>query len=330
MSAIWKIEFDGKDITETLARHFVSLSLTDERGITSDDFSFTIEDINGDLELPPAGSQIKFWLGDDKTGLIYKGLFIIDELESSGPPDVISIRTNAADFTKGLKVKKETFFTETTIGEIAAVIAAAHNLKLAISPELEAREIDHLTQTNESDLNLLRRLAKDHGAYFALKNETLIFSVEAISKTTTGLLIPTFALDRSETETHRFSEKARKHKFTGAKAAWDDLENSEKKWELIGTDEKVKALSGTYPNANKARHAAQAEFDRLQRGELSMSVTLSRPAPALIPETPVNLTGFKPVIGNASWVIKSVRHALGDQGLRTDFDMETQLPVNER
>ena len=327
MAAIWKIEHDGNDITDRLAPHFVSLSLSDERGITSDDFSFTLEDVKSDLELPAAGNKIKFWLGDDETGLIFKGLFTIDELESSGPPDIIEIRTNAADFTKGLKVKKEAFFTQTTIGDITSTIAGYHNLKLAVSPELESRAIDHLTQTNESDLNLLKRLAKDNGAYFDVKNETLIFSLEAITKTTTGLQIPTFDLDRSETETHRFSEKARKHQFTGAKAAWNDTENSVKKWELIGDDDKVKALSGIYPNETKARDAAQGEFDRLQRGELSMSITLSRPAPALIPETPVKLSGFKPIIANASWVIKSVRHVLGDQGLRTDFDMETQLPV---
>jgi len=98
MAAIWKIEHDGNDITDRLAPHFVSLSLSDERGITSDDFSFTLEDVKSDLELPAAGSKIKFWLGDDDTGLIFKGLFIIDELESSGPPDIIEIRTNAADF----------------------------------------------------------------------------------------------------------------------------------------------------------------------------------------------------------------------------------------
>lgn len=327
MTALWKIEFEGRDITSKIAPHFVSLSFDDARGITSDDFSFTVEDIEGGTELPPVGSRIKFWLGDEDAGLIFKGLFIIDELESSGPPDIIEVRTNAADFTQNLKVKKDAYFSDTTASEIISTIAGYHHLTPTISPRLAEYFIDHRTQTNESDLNFLSGLAKDIGAYFTVKNEFLIFSVEGEAKTISGRQIPTFALDRTETSSHRFSEIARQHKFTGAKASWNDIENSQKKWELVGDAQKVKALSATFPDEKRARDAAQAEFDRLQRGELSMSVTLSRPAPALIPETPVKLSGFKPAITNAPWIIKSVRHSVSDQGLRTEFDLETQLSV---
>ena len=327
MNALWKLEYNGQDITARLSDYFISLSLTDSRGITSDSLSFTLIDTDGRLELPPIGSMIRLWLGDQNTGLIFKGAFVIDELESSGPPDIISIKTNAADFTKGLKVKRDDYYEYTTLGKIVEAIAARHSLTPAISDSLKNIEILHITQTNESDLNLISRLAKDYGGFSDIKNQTLIFSEEAISQTTSGQQIPEFTLARSETSQYRFTEKTRKNKFTGARAAWHDFTQSKKVWEVVGDEEKLKSLSPYFPNPEKARAAAKAEFDRLKRGALTMSVNLSQPAPALIPETPIQASGFKPIINDANWVIISVTHNLGAEGLRTDIELETQLSV---
>ena len=110
MTPIFKIEMDGKDITARLSRYIISQSLSDQRGMKADDLTLTFEDTEHKLTLPAPGRKIKYWLGYEETGLVFKGLFIIDELEHSGFPDKISIKATSADFTAGLKVKKETFY----------------------------------------------------------------------------------------------------------------------------------------------------------------------------------------------------------------------------
>lgn len=322
MTPIWKIDFDGRDITDRLSPFLISMTLSDVRGRSGDDLSLTLDDTGGLIPLPAPGRKIKFWLGTKETGLYFKGVFIVDELESIGPPDKVTLKANSADFTENLKVRREASFHDTTMGDIVNEISARHNLSKSIGETLAGRTFAHITQTNESDLNLLTRLAKDIGGFFAVKNETLILSPEAISETNTGQTIPSFALARTETSDFHFSEKSREHKFTGAKAAWNDIENSTKRWEIAGTDDKVKALPGVFPNADYARKAADAEYARLQRGELSFSAQLSQGEPSLTPETPVKASGFKPIINQTDWVMTSVRHTLGGQGLLSEIEME--------
>lgn len=319
---IWKVEFDGRNITADLAPFLISLSLSDVRGKTGDDLTISLDDTDGLIPLPAPGRKIKFWIGTEKTGLYFKGVFIIDELESAGPPDRITLKANSADFTENLKVRRETSFRDTTLGDIANEIAGRHNLNKSIAEDIGIKAFAHITQTNESDINLLSRLAKDVGAFFAVKNETLILSPEAIPETNSGQDIPVYSLDRAETRDFRFSEKSREHKFTGAKAAWNDTEASIKKWEIAGTDDKIKALPGIFPNADYAQKAADAEFARLQRGEMSFSVQLSEGEFSLIPETPVQPNGFKAAINETDWIITSVRHSLDGQGGLTEIEME--------
>ncbi|MCF6219662.1 MAG: hypothetical protein L3J65_00980 [Robiginitomaculum sp.] len=322
MSAIFKLTHEGNDITENIRLHLLSIDLSDERGIQSDNLTINMEDAAGNLALPAAGAEIKFWLGYDDTGLVYKGLFVIDDIETAGPPDNISIKAHAADFTASIQARKETYFENTTIVAIVTFLASEHDLQVSISPRFHNIAIPHISQTNESDMNFLSRLAKTHGAYFAIKNGTMIFAEEAISKSASGKALPVFNIARAETSDFRSTERSRENKFTGAKAAWYDIPGAGKNWELAGEDIRVKALPGTYSDPDTARSAAEAELARLQRGEMTMSITLSRGVPALIPETPVRLTGFKDNLNAVKWVVVTVNHTLGEQGMGTVVDLE--------
>jgi len=322
MTPIFKITHNGNDITNNISKHLLGLELSDERGIKSDDLTINLEDIESNLALPIPGSEIKFWLGYEDKGLVYKGLFIIDEIETGGPPDQVSIRAHAANFTAGLKVKKETYYENTTVVAIVTFLAGEHDLKHSVSARFHNYAIPHLTQTNESDLNLLTRLAKTLGAYFTIKNGTMIFSEEALSKSASGKALPVFNLARTETSSFRMTERSRKNKFTGTKAAWYDIPGAEKTWVFAGDQTRVKALDGVYSDAATALSACEAELDRLQRGAMTMNITLSRGEPTLIPETPVRVSGFKDSINSVNWIATVVNHTLGEQGMGTVIDLE--------
>ncbi len=320
----YRIESNGKDITAALANHLVEISLNDNRGHDSDDLTITLDDIAGDLELPRPGREIKLYIGDAKTGLVFKGVFIIDEIEEGGAPDYQRISAQSADFTKELKVKKERFFEEKTISEIVEHIAGEHGLKSVISETLGGVTIPHITQTNESDLNLLSRIAKDAGGYFALKNLTLIYSDEASGKSASGQSLPVYNLSRAETKRHRATEKSRLNDFTGVKAAWHDSEAAEKTWEVAGIEGKVKALSELYANAGAATAAASAAFNRLKRGKMKISIDLSHGDGEIIPERPMKAAGFKPGINGADWIIERVTHRINKSGFITTLEAETK------
>ena len=325
MTPTFKMTFDGRDITAKIKPHLVSLTLSDNRGRDADDLSFTVEDIEGRVDLPKAGSKIKVWLGYLETGLFFKGLFVIDELESSGGPDHINVKAQSTDFTAGIKVKKETFFEDKSVADIVAFIAGENDLKHNIAAGVGAHMMTHRVQTNESDFNFLTRMAKDVGAYFAIKNETIIFATEGHSETASGQALPAAAIDRKDTAPgYRFTERSRENKFTGAKAAWYNFGLSEKLWEVAGSEDRVKALSPVFSGLETARLAAKAEWDRLKRGELSMSITLPVGDPSLIPDQPVTVSGFKPIINAVPWIIMSVNHTLGGQALATDIELENK------
>ncbi|MEB0038843.1 phage late control D family protein, partial [Pseudomonas sp. RTS2] len=78
----------------------VSLELTDNRGIEADQLSITLSDHDGLLVMPSKGALAELWLGWSDTGLVSKGTYIIDEIEHSGAPDILSIRARSADLRK--------------------------------------------------------------------------------------------------------------------------------------------------------------------------------------------------------------------------------------
>lgn len=57
-------------------------------------------------------------------------------------------------------------------------------------------------------------------------------------------------------------------------------------------------LTATYATKAQAMRAAQAKWDKLQRGAAEFSITLAVGRTKLYPETPVKVKGFKPVKDN--------------------------------
>jgi len=56
---------------------------------------------------------------------------------------------------------------------------------------------DHLDQTDESDLNFLTRLAKEHDALATVKGQALLFIGKGEGKTASGLPMPPLPITRT-------------------------------------------------------------------------------------------------------------------------------------
>ena len=76
---------------------------------------------------------------------------------------------------------------------------------------------------------------------------------------------------------------------------------------------------------SQAMRAAQAKWDKLQRGVAEFSITLALGRADLFPETPVRVSGFKRVIDEQAWLISKVTHNLSNSGFTTSLELEVKL-----
>lgn len=326
---ICKVVVNGNDITDLLLGgqqpRLVSIELTDNRGLEADQLDITLSDHDGLLAIPPRGATVRLWLGWDDTGLIDKGSFTVDETEHSGAPDMLSIRARSADLRGGLKTKKERSWDATTLGTVIGAIATAQGLTPVVSAVLAGIELLHLDQANESDANLLSRLGREHDAIATVKADRLLFLPTGKATTASGLALPHVTLTRADGDQHRFLQ-ADRDAYTGVKAYYYEVNSAEKKEAIAGGGENLKELRHSYTDQASALQAARAEWNRLQRGTATLSYTLARGRPELIPDQTYSLLGIKAEIGAIIWLGGNLRHSFTPDSLTTALELESQLP----
>lgn len=322
----FRITVNGNDIAQFISPRLMSLQLTDNRGLEADQLDLTLSDHDGLVAIPPRGAVVRLWLGWSDTGLVDKGSYIVDETEHSGAPDVLSIRARSADLRKGLKTKRERSWSATTLGDVLADIAQGNGLTSAISGALDGLPIPQLDQANESDANLLTRLGEDFDAVATVKAGCLVCMPAGGGKTASGLDLPHITLTRADGDQHRFLQ-ADRESYDGVRAYFYDVNSAKKQEAIAGGGENLKDLRHTYSDRQSALRAARAELNRLQRGAATLSYTLAKGRPDLIPELTYTLQGVKAEIDEIIWYGGNVQHSLtADAGYTMSLELESKLP----
>nr|WP_202607143.1 phage late control D family protein [Pseudomonas monteilii] len=322
----FRITVDGNDIAMRIAPRLMSLQLTDNRGLEADQLSITLSDHDGLLTIPPRGAVIRLWLGWSDTGLVDKGSYIVDETEHSGAPDILSIRARSADLRKGLKTKRERSWSTTTLGKVLRDVAQGNGLTAKIAGTLDGQTIHQLDQANESDANLLTRLGEDFDAVATVKAGCLVCMPAGGGKTVSGQGLPHITLTRHDGDQHLFLQ-ADRNSYDGVRAYFYDVNSTKKQEAIAGGGENLKDLRHTYSDRQSALRAARAELNRLQRGSATLSYTLAKGRPDLIPELTYTLQGVKAEIDEIIWYGGNVQHSLTDSsGYTVSLELESKLP----
>ncbi|MGE8065568.1 phage late control D family protein [Pseudomonas sp. NPDC089569] len=322
----FRLTVDGNDIAQLISPRLMSLDLTDNRGIEADQLSITLSDHDGLLAIPPKGATLRLWLGWSDTGLVDKGTYTVDETEHSGAPDVLSIRARSADLRKGLKVKRERSWSNTTLGAVLGAIASGNGLTATVAGALGSLPILQLDQANESDANLISRLGEEFDAVATVKAGCLLCMPAGGGKTASGLALPHITLNRADGDQHRYLQ-ADRDSYDGVRAYYYDVNSAKKQEAIAGGGENLKDLRHTYSDQQSALRAARAEFKRLQRGSATLSYTLARGRPDLIPELTYTLQGVKAEIDEIIWYGGNVQHSLSaDNGYTMSLDLQSKLP----
>ncbi|MGT5121935.1 phage late control D family protein [Escherichia coli] len=333
-----------RNVTERL----MTLSLTDNRGFEADRVTLTIDDADGQLQLPQRGARLNVMIGWRGEALVNKGVYIVDEVTWEGPPDKLTITASSADFREEFNVKREVSWHDVTVKQVVSAIAHRYGLKAQISDILMDIEIDHADQTEESDISFLTRMAEMLGAIATVKNGSLLFILPGGGTGQDGKALPSFAITRSSGDSHRF-RIADRDAYTGVRAHWLDLKFGQKKKVNVkrrreagkqkqeksssregdymeGAEGNVYVLRRTYQNEETARRAAAAKWQELQRGAASFSITLARGRADLYPEMHGRVTGFKSEVDNQGWIIARVEHSIDESGFTTQLELEAKIP----
>ncbi|WP_377153640.1 phage late control D family protein [Roseateles sp. UC29_93] len=323
----YRLVVDGTDITVKINPRLISLSLTECRGGEADQLDLVLDDTDGRLAIPTKKATISLQLGWAGQALVDKGTFVVDEVEHSGAPDQLQIRARSADMAQTIKVRVEKSWHQHTLGTIVGSIAAKHGLTPRIDKRLAATVVDHIDQTNESDLNFISRLAKRYDAVSTVKKGALIFVPINGTRDSRGQALSPQSISRDAGDSHRF-HSAEREVYSGVRAYWHDAKRAKRRGVLVGLSGNAKRLRDTYANQADALAGAKAEWQRIQRGAATLELTLARGRPELGPQTPVTVAGFKPVIDAVSWLAVKTTHSLGDGGLTTRIELETSATAD--
>lgn len=320
------LTLDGQDITSKINPRLVSLTLTEARENAVDELTITIDDSDGRVAIPRKGVKITLQLGwhgaGSATSLVDKGSFIVDEVEHEGAPDVLVLRARSAEMAKPVRTRKDRSFDKKTVAEIVGQIAKDNGLTPKVSQSLQKKIIDHIDQTNESDMHFLNRLGKRFDAVATVKKDALLFLPIDEGSNSKGENLPTVTLTRRDGDRHRYHTASR-DAYSGVRAQWHDADDANEKSELVGEDENAKRLRHIYPNQAAAEEAAKAEWNRVERGKATLQFTLALGRPDITPMMGVRFAGMKAPIGETEWLVVKVSHSLSGQGFTTQLEMET-------
>ncbi|HKT28769.1 phage late control D family protein [Dyella sp.] len=319
----WKVTLDGRDLTSTLAPRLISLTISACRQYSADQLDIALSDHDGQLALPPKTATLQVWLGWDDTGLTDMGTFAIDELEHTGAPDQLILRGRSAHLRGNLREQREQSYIDTTLGAIINQLAGRNGLTSRCHPSLADAVVDHIEQTNESDINFLTRLGKHYDAVATIKAGVLIFCPIGEGTTATGKPLPSVTLVRADGDQHRY-HAADRDAYGGIRALYDDVNTGKTEAVLVGTDDSqgVKTLRTIYASKSNALRAARSEYCRLLRGIVTFNYTLARGRPDISPEMHAHVRGFKPDINATDWIVVRAEHSLDGQGFVTRLELE--------
>lgn len=235
---LFDIKIDGQTVTNVNDR-LISLTVTDNRGFEADTVDLEIDDSDGAVQLPPRGTQISVSIGWDATQLVYKGLYVVDEISHTGPPDKLTISARSVDFRDSFNVKREYSWHDTTVSYVVRAIASRYELKAGVSTDLADIQIDHADQTDESDISFLTRMAEMLGGATTVKNGVLLFITPGTGRSASGQVLPSIKITRQSGDHHSF-RIADRDAYTGVTAYWMDLNFGKKKKTTVRGRRKAK------------------------------------------------------------------------------------------
>lgn len=323
MQPAFKIIADSVDITNKIKDRLLGITITDEAGFQSDTVQIKLDDRDNLIAWPKLAAKLEIYIGYNNQNLVKTGIYVVDEIEHSSPPDSMTITAKAADMLESLKAPNTRSWDKITIADIVQAIASQNALMAKISDSLGSIRLEHTDQTEESDLHFLTRIAKSYDAIAKPVNGYLVFVPKGQAKSVSGIKLPIIYIDKTKLTSYRMTQ-AERGKYQSVKASYHDQQLAKKVTVSAGQGEPIYTIRHNYPDELSASKAAQTKLLQFQRGTAILSITMPGNS-KLQAEGKISLTSIRdPVAGE--WLIKSVEHQLDSSGFSTRCECE--IPSN--
>lgn len=292
----------------------VSMHITDQSGTIEDVAEVCIDYRDDNIKIP---KELKISLGYKETGVLPIGIYTVNEITLQSPPQILTIKAHATNLMISLKEKVSRAWDQITLGDLVKEIANKHGYGYKVAEEFKDILIPHIDQTEESDINLLTRIAIEREAMAKLAGGYILFISKGAAKSATGKVLGTTTIRPQDTINWKVHFTVR-DKYNSVIAKWHNYEKGEQILETAGSGEPSYAIQTIYPNAESAISAAKARFKQLQRNNETLEITIPG-NPELCAEAKLNLVGFNQDI-DGEWVIDKAGHTLDSKGYQTTVE----------
>ncbi len=312
MTPTFRVLANDKDITEFVNTNTSRIEFIDEEGEQSDEITF---EFVGEYRRPKHGDELKLWLGTKEDGDFFCGLFVVQNPKTkSAEKKSVEVSAVAANFTKGLKVKRSKTYENVSIKKVASIVAARNDLEL--KSDFDDIYIEHLEQTGESDISFLKRIANEYNAIFAIKNNKLL-CLKKIKDNQKSKDLPRYTLE-VDNQSYVEIEATDKTLYNSCKAIWRDTKDNEQKSVTVGDGEPVKIIKDSFESMADAKVKAQATLEKAN--SKTKIGTISCAGFVLYAGGILDLVGT--IEDDGEYHIKKATHSLDENGWNVRIEIE--------
>jgi phage protein D len=317
---VFKVEYENKDITASIAPNVLSVNYTDFEHGQSDEVEIQLEDKDHLWKsswYPTKGDSIKLSLGYAGEKLLNCGSFEIDEMEfilQKDSADNITLKALAANIKKALRQNNSVAYENKTLLQIAQEIANKHNLKLV--GKVRDIKIKRITQNNKRDLEFLKILAEEYGYIFKVSDNKLTFYEIAKLKDQPHILF----ISRQDIISYSLRDKTHDQYNSCRVVYLDPKKKDTVSASINGTSTKADVLKLHKRCENKEQAILKANAALNKNSELEGTITVIG-NPHIVAGLNIQLNGLYKL--NGKYHIKSVKHIIDkNTGYRTELEVE--------
>jgi phage protein D len=318
-----EISVNGKPVASIFNERLISVTITDKEGVTSDTISCDLNDGNPFAAIPQKGDTIAASLGYLEIGLASFGSYTADDPEVRCLPYGMTVNGRGANIRDQAKQHRSRHWDNKSVRDIVSQIADENGLSPVIDDQAGAHEYEWFGQQDESDLHVVERLARRHGALFSIKDGKLIFAAKGSGKSASGKDLATVvATPANIVEGTCRTNFAYRNRFKRVKARHQDR----RKAEIVEVEEDSDdggtadyTLSEPFADEDEATKAAKAKAESLKSETIRTSVTLFGD-PSIRAGAPFRYSGVRPELDEIEFIIETATHRLSKSGYTTQIE----------
>jgi phage protein D len=252
------------------------LVVTMHEGGSADEVKITVDDRDFAVTPPRKGAVLSVMMGYQETGLALMGTFTVRGRKrhfNKGGGAVLEITGKSADFARSAKKPRTEHHEKTTLGDLLKKVSGRNGWGLKVSGTFASLKVDYEAQSEESDIHLATRLARELDALCQIGNGKLLF-LDRDELTSALTLTRTDFIDCSVSD----DDRAAHSKST---AHWHDRANHKRVPESIdmhpdGVDDAPEFQQRhTHLDQARAKAAAKGKASEMDRKEKHLTGTLT-------------------------------------------------------